>query len=62
MRVIEGIRRCVNINECAQTTSPCSKNAVCTDTDGSFMCTCKTGFNGDGVTCIGMLCESVDLK
>ena len=32
----------------------CHENASCTDTDGSFNCTCNPGFEGDGVNCTGM--------
>ena len=39
-----------DINECA-TDQPCDGNAVCTDTVGSYTCTCAEGFTGDGVTC-----------
>ena len=39
-----------DINECA-TDQPCDTNAVCTDTVGSYTCTCAEGFTGDGVTC-----------
>ena len=31
----------------------CEINAVCTNTDGGFMCECKDGWSGDGVTCTG---------
>ena len=27
--------------------------ANCSNTNGSFVCACKSGFSGDGVTCIG---------
>ena len=30
----------------------CGANATCTDTEGSFDCTCDPGFEGDGFTCI----------
>ena len=46
---------CQNINECKQAKTPCSINASCKDTDGSYTCTCKTGFIGDGVKCAGEL-------
>ena len=33
--------------------SPCSSNAQCNNTEGSFMCTCHEGFDGDGFNCTG---------
>ncbi|CAB4024062.1 Gastrula zinc finger, partial [Paramuricea clavata] len=32
-------------------TGPCDANADCTDRVGSYICTCRTGFTGNGVTC-----------
>ena len=40
-----------DIDECLN--SPCDVNAMCTDNDGSFDCTCNIGFTGDGLTCMG---------
>lgn len=34
-----------DINECVQ--NPCGKNAICTDTVGSFTCSCKEDYTGD---------------
>ena len=42
-----------DIDECAADSSPCDENADCTNTDGSYSCTCKQGFNGDGMSCKG---------
>ena len=42
-----------DINECLQNDT-CDENANCTNTDGSFMCTCYEGFSGDGQTCTGV--------
>ena len=43
-----------DINECATGTNNCNVNAVCTNTNGSFICRCQSGYIGDGVTCNGM--------
>ena len=45
-----------DINECELETYPCSPNANCTDTDGSFNCTCNEGFEGNGFNCAGTIC------
>ena len=33
----------------------CSSNANCTDTIGSYDCTCVIGYSGNGFTCEGIL-------
>ena len=40
-----------DVDECAG--DPCGSNADCTNTPGSFLCTCHTGYQGDGTTCTG---------
>ena len=40
-----------DINEC--NAKPCDHNATCTNTAGSFVCVCITGYFGDGVSCQG---------
>ena len=42
-----------DIDECSTDSSPCDENAECTNSDGSYSCTCKQGFTGDGTTCDG---------
>ncbi|XP_022807921.1 uncharacterized protein LOC111344916 [Stylophora pistillata] len=40
-----------DINECSTKTHNCDVNAECNNTEGSFNCSCKVGFNGDGKKC-----------
>ncbi|XP_052804943.1 uncharacterized protein LOC128234628 [Mya arenaria] len=40
---------CVDENECE--ANPCDGNATCVNTIGSFVCTCKNGFAGNGEEC-----------
>lgn len=52
-------------NECENGTQPCGEHANCTNTEGSYYCTCMSGFkpsNGqqifvpnDGTSCVGKL-------
>lgn len=42
-----------DIDECKN--NACGKNAICTDTDGSYECECKAGYMGNPKRgCIGM--------
>ncbi|XP_015778011.1 PREDICTED: fibrillin-1-like [Acropora digitifera] len=40
-----------DINECIASPSVCHVNAQCTNTIGSYRCTCNSGYTGDGKTC-----------
>ena len=43
-----------DINECElDSLNDCDENANCTDTIGSYNCSCKTGYEGDGFNCTG---------
>ncbi|XP_035691365.1 signal peptide, CUB and EGF-like domain-containing protein 3 [Branchiostoma floridae] len=42
---------CGNIDECSTDTDNCHEDASCTDTDGSFTCTCNDGHTGNGLHC-----------
>ena len=43
-----------DINECTEDTHSCDGNASCTNTIGSYNCTCNFGYEGDGLNCTGM--------
>ena len=51
--ILPWLVRLADINECELEVPPCGSNANCSDTDGSFICTCTTGFEGNGFTCTG---------
>ena len=42
-----------DIDECILGVANCSENANCSDLQGSYTCTCNTGFSGDGTNCSG---------
>ncbi len=43
-----------DIDECVANTDGCSPTANCTNTDGSYTCTCWGGYSGDGFACTGI--------
>ena len=43
----------LDIDECSEGLSDCDAKASCTNTVGSFTCTCNKGSIGDGKTCFG---------
>ena len=44
---------CSDINECVCGLDKCSSDAFCNNTKGSYNCTCKPGFTGNGRECKG---------
>ncbi|XP_078348946.1 uncharacterized protein LOC144633894 isoform X1 [Oculina patagonica] len=40
-----------DVDECTQGVDECHVNATCNNTEGSYNCTCKDGFTGDGLSC-----------
>lgn len=53
------IENFIDVNECTEELHSCSADAVCTNTKGSYNCTCNPGYSGDGKICNG---KSVDDK
>jgi hypothetical protein len=56
---LHSVSQFTDIDECTVGTHNCHVNANCINTRGSFVCTCKTGYEGNGVTCIGMAALSI---
>ena len=42
---------CSDVNECVVGTDLCSLNAGCSNTEGSYSCSCDSGYSGNGSTC-----------
>ena len=45
----------IDVDECTASSSMCHENAFCNNTLGSYNCTCKPGYYGDGKTCKGKI-------
>ena len=43
-----------DIDECNGNGNNCHSNAKCTNTDGSYTCTCIAGYSGNGISCNGV--------
>ena len=50
----------LDIDECGASSPVCDINANCSNTRGSYICTCRAGYTGDGKTCQGRI--KVDLQ
>ncbi len=42
-----------DVNECLDGSDNCHHNATCNNNDGSFNCTCNSGYTGNGTDCEG---------
>ena len=40
-------------DECVAAPGKCHNKAACNNTHGSYVCTCKSGYIGDGRNCTG---------
>ncbi|CAL8243797.1 unnamed protein product [Lota lota] len=49
--VRKGTTGCTDINECEIGAHNCDNHATCTNSAGSFKCTCAPGWIGDGLKC-----------
>lgn len=46
-----------DVDECSHKTHVCSAYAVCRNTEGSYDCSCKEGYTGDGRICTRLDCQ-----
>lgn len=49
-------------DECTYDLDNCHADAMCTNTKGSYNCTCHPGYYGDGVTCNGKSITSMAIN
>lgn len=46
-----------DVDECMIDADNCDQNATCMNSIGSFICTCDSGFSGNGTVCRGKKSE-----
>ena len=51
-----------DVNECLDTPGPCASNAVCTDSEGSFSCSCQPGYSGNGYQNCSSKCSDMTIS
>ena len=48
----------VDVDECASPeANDCHSSALCTNTEGSYVCRCLRGYGDDGRSCTGINCK-----
>ncbi|CAH3170164.1 unnamed protein product [Porites evermanni] len=56
-KVMDTIVQVKFFDECLKNSHNCSENATCTNMEGSFNCSCKPGYVGNGHSCSGWFLE-----
>ena len=51
----------LDIDECTKNTHDCHGKAVCSYTEGSYGCSCKDVYQGDGRNCTGKIKTIIDI-
>ncbi|KAL5010333.1 hypothetical protein ScPMuIL_012638 [Solemya velum] len=52
-----------DVNECVETPDICGSETICTNTNGSYICSCKTGYTEKNGTCVDLdECQSALLN
>ena len=46
---------CSDVDDCSAANNSCHGKAWCNNTQGSFTCSCKLGYEGDGYNCTGKI-------
>ena len=55
-------RSLADVDECSSPEgNSCDTNAMCTNTEGSYVCRCLRGFTGDGLSCSGKVRQSLTI-
>ena len=49
------VTKLLDIDECATGAQSCHAQARCGNIQGSYSCMCHPGYNGNGISCRGML-------
>ena len=44
-----------DIDECSMANDCDMENGICTNTNGSYKCSCVSGYSGDGFNCTGKI-------
>jgi len=51
-----------DFDECASHSHNCDLAASCSNTEGSFTCSCNNGYIGDGHQCSGVFHQHIDFS